>query len=96
MLYIGRKIGPELPAISERSRLSKQLALRMTNARVSAGITQAEIAKRMRATQTAIARLESGRKLPSTRTLARFAAAVRRRLIIDFQEFEASTSQRKT
>lgn len=56
---------------------------------MSAGITQVEIAKRMKTTQTAIARLESGRRLPSTRTLARFAAAVGRRLIIDFQEIDA-------
>jgi transcriptional regulator with XRE-family HTH domain len=75
----------------QRSRLSKELALRMSNARASAGVTQVELAKRMKTTQTAIARLESGRKLPSTRTLARFAAAMGRRLVIEFQEISAST-----
>jgi transcriptional regulator with XRE-family HTH domain len=63
----------------------------MSNARASAGVTQVELAKRMKTTQTAIARLESGRKLPSTRTLARFAAAMGRRLVIEFQEISAST-----
>ena len=77
---------------SHRSQLSKELALRMSSARISAGVTQVEIAKRMRTSQTAIARLESGRKLPSTRTLARFAAAVGRRLVINFEEISASNS----
>ena len=67
----------------------------MSDARLSAGITQVEIARRMNTTQAAIARLESGRRLPSTRTLARFAAAVGCRLVIDFQGISASTSRRK-
>jgi transcriptional regulator with XRE-family HTH domain len=82
----------KLRAVRERSKLSKQLALRMSQARLSAGVTQVEIAKRMKTTQTAIARLESGRKLPSTRTLAKFAAAVGRRLVIDFQEISTQSA----
>lgn len=45
-------------------------------ARVRAGLTQAEVAKRMHTTQSAVARIESGKRTPSLRTLARYAQAV--------------------
>ncbi len=83
-----------LPTGGHKSRFSKELARRMSNARVSAGITQVELARRMKTTQTAIARLESGRKLPSTRTLARFAEAVGYRLVIEFLERRTSMEER--
>lgn len=51
-------------------------------ARARAGLSQAQLAKRMKTTQSAIARLESGRAKPSTRTLERFAAATGHRLKI--------------
>jgi len=51
-------------------------------ARAAAGITQAEIAERMGTTQSAIARLESGRgkHSPSLATLRRYAHALGCRL----------------
>ena len=70
---------------------NKDIARAIAHARTSAGVTQIELAKRMGTTQTAIARLESGRVAPNTSTLQRFAAAIERRLVIDFQE--SSTSQ---
>ena len=54
-------------------------------ARANAGLTQDELAKRMRTTQAVIARLESGRVKPSTRTLERLAAATGTRLHITFE-----------
>ena len=60
------------------------LASAMIQARARAGLTQADLAKRMRTTQTAVARLESGRVKPSTRTLERFARATGSRLRISF------------
>jgi ribosome-binding protein aMBF1 (putative translation factor) len=54
-------------------------------ARARAGLSQAELAKRMKTTQSAVARLESGRGLPSTRTLGRFAKATGHRLKISFE-----------
>ena len=47
-------------------------------------LSQQEIAKRMKTTQGAVARLESGTTMPSTRTLKRFAAATGHRLKISF------------
>ena len=77
-----------LPVTSQPSRLSKELGQRLSSARDSAGVTQTQVAKRMKTTQPVIARLESGRELPSTRTLARFAAAIGRHLVIEFREKE--------
>jgi ribosome-binding protein aMBF1 (putative translation factor) len=51
------------------------LAGALIEARARAGLTQQQVAKRMKTTQAVIARLESGRTKPSTRTLERFAAA---------------------
>jgi transcriptional regulator with XRE-family HTH domain len=47
-------------------------------------MTQEQVAEAMGTTQAVIARLESGRVLPSTRTLERFAKATRTRLHISF------------
>lgn len=60
------------------------LASAMIDARVSADMTQADVAKAMETTQAVIARLESGKVLPSTRTLKRFAKATGMQLKISF------------
>jgi ribosome-binding protein aMBF1 (putative translation factor) len=61
------------------------LILAVAKARQRAGLSQAQLAKRMKTTQSTIARLESGRWLPSTRTLSRFAQATGHRLKISFE-----------
>ena len=61
------------------------LILEVAKARQRAGLSQAELAKRMKTTQSTIARLESGRGLPSTRTLSRYAKATGHRLKISFE-----------
>jgi ribosome-binding protein aMBF1 (putative translation factor) len=61
------------------------LAAAMIEARARAGLTQQQLAERMHTTQAAIARLESGRVKPSTRTLERLAAATGLRLRISFE-----------
>lgn len=57
----------------------------IAKARRRAGLSQAELARRMNTTQSTVARLESGRGQPSTRTLLRFAKATGHRLKISFQ-----------
>ena len=59
------------------------LANSMIEAR--AGLTQEQLADRMHTAQAVIARLESGRIKPSTRTLERLAAATGMRLRISFE-----------
>lgn len=61
------------------------LARAVIAARVTAGLTQEQLAQRMGTTQSVIARLESGRSRPSTQTLERLAAATGTRLKISFQ-----------
>lgn len=60
------------------------LASAMIKARADADMTQDQVAKAMGTTQAVVARLESGKVLPSTRTLERFAKATRTRLRISF------------
>jgi DNA-binding XRE family transcriptional regulator len=61
------------------------LASSLIKARAEADMTQEQVAKAMGTTQAVVARLESGRILPSTRTLNRFAKATRSRLRITFE-----------
>jgi transcriptional regulator with XRE-family HTH domain len=60
----------------------------LIDARISAGLTQAQLAKKMQTTQSAVARMESGKALPSTRTLTRLAAATGSKLRIKFERTE--------
>jgi len=62
----------------------------VSKARARSGLSQAELAKRMNTTQSTIARLESGRAQPSTRTLARLASATGHRLRISFEPVTGS------
>jgi ribosome-binding protein aMBF1 (putative translation factor) len=61
------------------------LAAALIEARTRAALTQAEVAARMGTTQAVIARLESRRTKPSTRTLERFARATGTRLRIHLE-----------
>jgi ribosome-binding protein aMBF1 (putative translation factor) len=66
-----------------------RLASALIEARARAGLTQEELAQRMKTKQTVIARLESGRTRPSTRTLERIAEATGHRLRISFEPLPA-------
>jgi ribosome-binding protein aMBF1 (putative translation factor) len=65
------------------------LAGALIEARARAGLTQQQLTDRMHTTQAVIARLESGRLKPSTRTLERVAAATGMRLRISFEPLTA-------
>jgi ribosome-binding protein aMBF1 (putative translation factor) len=62
-----------------------ELARAVIQARAKAGLTQAQLARKMATTQSVIARLESGRARPSTKTLERLATATGTRLRITFE-----------
>jgi len=59
-----------------------ELASELIAARARAGLSQAALAKRMRTSQSAVARIESGRHWPSRRTLERYARATGTRAVI--------------
>ena len=77
---------PEVRAEYEALRIEEQLAAELTRIRVAAGLTQAQLAKRIGAKQAAIARVESGRHLPGVNTLCLYAAATGRRLVLGFRK----------
>jgi transcriptional regulator with XRE-family HTH domain len=57
----------------------------LIDARVQAGLTQEQLAEKMETSQSTIARLESGRTMPSGRTLLRYAKATGTKLRISFE-----------
>ena len=61
---------------SAATRCAFPAAADLVLARERAGLSQAQCARRMQTTQSAVARLESGRQSPSLRSLRRYAAAV--------------------
>jgi len=61
------------------------LVAALIEARTRAGLTQKQVAHRMKTTQAVIARLEGGGSKPSTRTLERYAEATGSRLKITFE-----------
>lgn len=76
---------PEFRAEYDALEEEFSLAAAFIKARSAAGMTQAEVAAEMGTSQTVVARLESGRVMPSTRTLQRFAKATGSRLQISFR-----------
>lgn len=58
------------------------MARELIAARSRAGLTQSDVADRMGTTQSVIARLESGKRAPSMRTVQRYAQAVGGRAVV--------------
>jgi ribosome-binding protein aMBF1 (putative translation factor) len=71
----------EYEALEEEFSLTAALI----EARSRAGLTQEQVAKRMNTTQAAVARLEGGGSMPSTRTLEKYAKATSSKLRIVFE-----------
>jgi ribosome-binding protein aMBF1 (putative translation factor) len=69
---------------TEYDRLGPILAVvgEMIEARLAAGLTQAGIATRMGTSQSVVARLENARHMPTFDMVARYAAAIDRRVDI--------------
>ena len=68
---------PEIRMHYEQEKAKTQIAHTVKAARIRAGLTQAQLAKKIGTTQSVIARLESGtdRRTPSLELLARIASA---------------------
>lgn len=73
---------PDTRAEYEAQAAEFAIAHELIAARTRAGLSQAELAERMGTTQSTIARLESGRTLPSLRTLVRYADATGSRAVV--------------
>lgn len=75
----------EYDALEEEFSLTAALM----EARSRAGLTQQQVAQRMKTTQAIVARLEGGGSKPSTRTLEKYAKATGSRLKIIFEPVRA-------
>jgi DNA-binding XRE family transcriptional regulator len=69
------------------------LAAALIDARGKAGLSQADIAKKMDTSQPVIARLEGGRGNPSIGTLRRFARVTGTRLKIAFEPIKRASAR---
>ncbi len=83
---------PDYVAAYEAIEDEFAVASALIKARADAEMTQEQVAQAMGTTQTVIARMESGKTMPSTRTLERFAKATHTRLRISFEPEPAATA----
>jgi transcriptional regulator with XRE-family HTH domain len=73
----------------EESQAEFELARQLIEARVQNGLSQDELAELMETSQSTIARLESGKAMPSMKTLRRFAKATNSEVQILFKPIKA-------
>ena len=80
------ELSPEERAVFDEAYTAAGLAMELAEtvyrARESAGLTQAELARKMGTTQSAIAAIESGARTPTVELLERLARACGQRLTI--------------
>jgi ribosome-binding protein aMBF1 (putative translation factor) len=86
---------PEFVAAYDALEDEFAVATALIRARADAAMTQEQVAQAMGTTQAVVARLESGKTMPSTRTLERFAKATHTRLRIRFEPEKSKQSVRR-
>ena len=72
-----------------------QLASQLIGARARAGLTQEQVAERMKTTRSVVSQLESGFMKPSTRTLDRFARSTGHKLKIVLEPLQTGRKSAK-
>jgi ribosome-binding protein aMBF1 (putative translation factor) len=80
ILAEGAKRDPQFQQLVDSAYRRRALLHRLVAARRRSGLTQAEIADRMRTSQAAVARIETGNFDVRTTTLDRYALAVGKRI----------------
>src|SRR5271168_2405087 len=81
----GPSRGADAFARYERARTAIMVGSAVRAARLGAGVSQAELARRAKTSQPSIARLEKGQVSPTVISLDRIARALGTELIIDFE-----------
>jgi len=71
---------PAFPAMVDEALASRELLRELIQARVDQGLSQTVVAARMGSSQSVVARIERGDRDVRVSTLARYAAAVGRRI----------------
>ncbi len=80
---------PETRAEYEAMANEFDMARELIAARSRAGLTQKQVAERMGTTQSVVARLESGIRAPSMRTVQRYANAIGCRAMVRIESVPA-------
>jgi DNA-binding XRE family transcriptional regulator len=75
--------GPDFKQAWDSYEFEYQLANLLIQLRSEAGLSQDELAKKIGTTQSAIARMESGKVIPRLESLAKIAAACGKKLEIN-------------
>lgn len=85
---IKRELLADPAARAEYDNLAAEfdVARELIAARSRAGLTQGDVAERMGTTQSVIARLEGGKRVPSLRTVQRYAQAVGARAVVRIEQ----------
>jgi ribosome-binding protein aMBF1 (putative translation factor) len=78
---------PEFSLYFQREKAVSEIARLVRDARLKAGLTQAQLAKKAQSSQVVIARLESGSdgRIPSLDLLERIANALKAKLLVRFE-----------
>ncbi|MCR4418614.1 MAG: helix-turn-helix transcriptional regulator [Clostridia bacterium] len=76
---------PHFKAAWDEFDLEYQVAGLLVKLRAEAGLSQEELARRIGTTQSAIARMESGKVVPRLESLAKIAQACGKRLELSFR-----------
>src|SRR5580692_9130153 len=84
--------GADAFARYERARTAIMVGSAVRAARLRAGVSQAELARRAQTSQPSIARLEKGQVSPTVISLDRIARALGTELIIDFEPVAPATA----
>ncbi|MEI8265641.1 MAG: helix-turn-helix transcriptional regulator [Betaproteobacteria bacterium] len=80
----------EYEALADEFEMVRELI----SARTKAGMTQEQVAQVMGTTQSVIARLESGKRMPSLRTVQRYALAIGARAVVRLETSQARTGRK--
>jgi len=77
---------PEFSFYFQREKAISEIAKLVRDARLKAGLTQAQLAQKAQSSQVVIARLESGadQRTPSLDLLERIASALKAKLLVRF------------
>jgi transcriptional regulator with XRE-family HTH domain len=75
-------------AAPDNNSVAKECARKLLELRARGGVTQKQLAARLRMTESMVSRLERGDHFPSLKTLCRIADAFGRRIEIVFHEHE--------
>jgi transcriptional regulator with XRE-family HTH domain len=70
----------------DRQAILAEMGIKLRDARIKAGLTQAQLAKKIGTQQQSIAQMEKGKNSPSLRTLMRVAEATSKNLKIELSE----------